>query len=78
MITLRDVTEMPAWVAPDDFWSLVGDQETGTIDFKEQMPRPGKLQEPLVAFRQCSRRRGRDRSLEGSPSPSDRGPLEPR
>jgi ATP-dependent DNA helicase RecG len=35
---------------PNDFWALIGKRETGTIEFKEQLPRPGKLQEPLVAF----------------------------
>ncbi len=34
----------------DEFWSLVGGRETGSLDFKEQLPKPGKLQEPLVAF----------------------------
>lgn len=37
-------------LSTEEFWSLAGDRETGTLEFKEQLPRPGKLQEPLVAF----------------------------
>lgn len=50
MTGLPDPTELPASMALDDFWSIAGRRETGTIDFKEQLPKPGKLQEPLVAF----------------------------
>jgi ATP-dependent DNA helicase RecG len=45
---------VPDVVAPvlsqEDFWALVGREETGTVDFKEQLPKPGRLQEPCVAF----------------------------
>lgn len=34
----------------DEFWSDVGRDETLTLEFKELLPRPGRLQEPMVAF----------------------------
>jgi len=33
-----------------EFWSQVGDQESMVVEFKQQLPRPSRLQEPLVAF----------------------------
>lgn len=33
-----------------EFWSDVGRDETPTVDFKERLPRPGRLQEPMAAF----------------------------
>lgn len=33
-----------------ELWSLVGDQESMVVEFKQQLPRPSRLQEPLVAF----------------------------
>jgi ATP-dependent DNA helicase RecG len=50
MPAIPSVDELPQALASNDFWSLVGIRESGTLDFKEQFPRPGRLQEPLVAF----------------------------
>jgi ATP-dependent DNA helicase RecG len=33
-----------------EFWAEVGRDESLTVDFKERLPRPGRLQEPMVAF----------------------------
>jgi ATP-dependent DNA helicase RecG len=33
-----------------EFWSQVGDQESMVVEFKQLLPRPSRLQEPLVAF----------------------------
>ena len=32
------------------FWLQFGDQESMTVEFKQQLPRAGRLQEPMVAF----------------------------
>lgn len=45
-----NVPAVPDELPEQDFWSLVGREETGTVDFKEQLPKPGKLQDPCVAF----------------------------
>jgi ATP-dependent DNA helicase RecG len=42
--------EFPKILTTEEFWGLVGRQETGSVDFKEQLPKPGRLQEPCVAF----------------------------
>ena len=34
----------------DQFWERFSRTETSTVDFKELLPKAGKLQEPLVAF----------------------------
>jgi len=41
---------VPSAVSEEEFWSLVGREETSVVDFKEQLPKPGRLQEPCVAF----------------------------
>jgi ATP-dependent DNA helicase RecG len=50
MSSIPDVAGLPQSLSLKRFWAIVGDRETGTVDFKEQLPRVGKLQEPLVAF----------------------------
>jgi ATP-dependent DNA helicase RecG len=50
MSAVPNVLELPGSLTLERFWAMVGAEESGTIDFKEQLPRPGKLQEPLVAF----------------------------
>lgn len=50
MLTFAELERIPRELDASAFWSLVGRDETGSIDFKEQLPKPGKLQEPLVAF----------------------------
>lgn len=50
MSGIPDATELPDSMSVEELWKLVGRRETGTVDFKEQLPRPAKLQEPLVAF----------------------------
>ncbi len=37
-------------LSKDQFWERFGRHESSTVDFKELLPRAGKLQEPLVAF----------------------------
>lgn len=37
-------------LSADQFWERFGRAETSTVDFKELLPKAGKLQEPLVAF----------------------------
>ncbi|HEX7148493.1 MAG TPA: ATP-binding protein, partial [Actinomycetota bacterium] len=32
------------------FWLQFGDQESTTVEFKQQLPRASRLQEPMVAF----------------------------
>jgi ATP-dependent DNA helicase RecG len=41
---------VPPVLSEEEFWVLVGREETSTVDFKEQLPKPGRLQEPCVAF----------------------------
>lgn len=36
--------------APSQFWSQFGDQESMTVEFKQQLQRASRLQEPMVAF----------------------------
>lgn len=50
MSSVSSVREIPDVLGTKDFWALFGGKETGTLDFKEQLPKPGKLQEPLVSF----------------------------
>jgi ATP-dependent DNA helicase RecG len=50
MSSIPDVSSLPPSLTSERFWAIVGDRETGTVDFKEQLPRAAKLQEPLVAF----------------------------
>ncbi len=50
MARKRQVAEIPAQLEEAHFWSLVGDRETGLIEFKEATPKAKTLQEPLVAF----------------------------
>jgi Predicted transcriptional regulator containing an HTH domain and an uncharacterized domain shared with the mammalian protein Schlafen len=50
MSAIPDVATLPSTLTSEQFWTLVGDRETGTIEFKERLPRVAKLQEPLVAF----------------------------
>jgi ATP-dependent DNA helicase RecG len=40
----------PTRMTETEFWSQVGDQESMVVEFKQQLPRPSRLQEPLVAF----------------------------
>jgi ATP-dependent DNA helicase RecG len=37
-------------MAQRQFWSQFGDQESMTIEFKQQIPRTSRMQEPMVAF----------------------------
>jgi ATP-dependent DNA helicase RecG len=37
-------------MAQRQFWSQFGDQESMTIEFKQQIPRASRMQEPMVAF----------------------------
>jgi ATP-dependent DNA helicase RecG len=37
-------------MAQRQFWSQFGDQESMTIEFKQQLPRASRMQEPMVAF----------------------------
>lgn len=41
---------LPPKLSSEAFWALVGREETGLVDFKEQLPKPGRLQDPCVAF----------------------------
>jgi ATP-dependent DNA helicase RecG len=41
---------IPSRLSREAFWELVGKEETGIVDFKEQLPKPGRLQDPCVAF----------------------------
>jgi ATP-dependent DNA helicase RecG len=50
MSAISDVANLPSTLTSKQFWTLIGDRETGTIEFKERLPRVAKLQEPLVAF----------------------------
>ncbi len=50
MARKQEIQEIPARLDETKFWSLVGSQETGVVEFKEGVPKPGQLQEPLVAF----------------------------
>jgi ATP-dependent DNA helicase RecG len=50
MALRRELLEIPSRITESELWDLVGEVETGTVDFKEQLPKPGKLQEPLTAF----------------------------
>jgi ATP-dependent DNA helicase RecG len=47
----RDITPVPSEMSIAQLWALLGaSEESGTVEFKEQLPRPAKLQEPVVAF----------------------------
>jgi predicted HTH transcriptional regulator len=37
-------------IAQGQLWSQVGDQESMTVEFKQQLQRASRLQEPMVAF----------------------------
>lgn len=50
MAAVPHVADLGSSITSEVFWSLVGERETGTLEFKEQLPRPSKLQEPLVAL----------------------------
>jgi ATP-dependent DNA helicase RecG len=39
-----------ASMTPDEFWSCFGDQESMTVQFKQQLQRGSRMQEPMVAF----------------------------
>jgi ATP-dependent DNA helicase RecG len=45
---MTDNTNPP--MAQRQFWSQFGDQESMTIEFKQQIPRASRMQEPMVAF----------------------------
>ena len=45
---MTDNTNPP--MAQRQFWSQFGDQESMTIEFKQQIPRASLMQEPMVAF----------------------------
>jgi ATP-dependent DNA helicase RecG len=45
---MTDNTNPP--MAQRQFWSQFGDQESMTIEFKQQIPRTSRMQEPMVAF----------------------------
>jgi ATP-dependent DNA helicase RecG len=50
MAALPSLLSIPEDASASAFWEAVGTHETSSVDFKEQLPKPGKLQEPLVAF----------------------------
>jgi ATP-dependent DNA helicase RecG len=50
MSSISDIADLPSTLTSGQFWALIGNRETGAIEFKERMPRVAKLQEPLVAF----------------------------
>jgi ATP-dependent DNA helicase RecG len=50
MSTVPNLSDLPKSISSERFWAMVGAEESGTVEFKEQLPRAGKLQEPLVAF----------------------------
>jgi ATP-dependent DNA helicase RecG len=47
---VMNTNAIPSHLTAEAFWELVGREETGVVDFKEQLPKPGRLQEPCVAF----------------------------
>ena len=42
--------QLPTHLREEEFWALVGSRESATLDFKERLTRPARLQEPVVAF----------------------------
>jgi len=45
-----EIPDPPGSLSMEEFWSLFGRRETTLLDFKERLPKPGRLQEPVVAF----------------------------
>jgi ATP-dependent DNA helicase RecG len=50
MARKRELLEIPEELDEVRFWSLVGSQESGVVEFKEDVPKPSQLQDPLVGF----------------------------
>jgi ATP-dependent DNA helicase RecG len=50
MAVKREILEIPSKMTAEEFWDLVGHDESTLIEFKEQLPKPSRLQDPLVAF----------------------------
>jgi ATP-dependent DNA helicase RecG len=50
MARKRELLEVPEQLDEARFWSVVGSQESDVVEFKESIPKPTQLQEPLVAF----------------------------
>jgi ATP-dependent DNA helicase RecG len=42
--------DLPSAATEEQFWALVGRRESTVLDFKERLPKPARLQEPVVAF----------------------------
>lgn len=45
-----DGNRRPPSLTEDELWARYGQDESGTLEFKERLPRHSRLQEPLVAF----------------------------
>jgi len=41
---------IPPTLGEEELWRLVGTEESAVVDFKEQLAKPGHLQDPCVAF----------------------------
>jgi ATP-dependent DNA helicase RecG len=50
VLMVLPATDLPSVITEEEFWTRIGRRESTILDFKERLPKPGRLQEPVVAF----------------------------